>query len=1068
MATLGVQRNSTSQKGVRLTSRGFPSLFRADSDDETSSDSGGEREQNAQPSRLPLNEVITHTPKTLATLLDLLLPRLQPSADVKSVSLRDQKSLMNALVGELASQFSVIQHQIDDPFLNPQQNKDLHRRVVVRVCEIIEELYQQFLAKTAAVDSGAVFSAAANLSRVRAQLTLEANKRLNIPLIRRQVLTQIRGALPSIRVDSSSGHVTRRIRQQRLPPIPKQESKRRVIIKDLNDLHLDEPLDRKRAGGDVRMESGAVRKRIHKLQSRVPRPPSVEEDTPFVVEDEYSRPEIETSQSTIKQPPSPSKLRRVSSLPELWGAFLLCDLGLTSRPDRPSNKSGEQALLGLQRLPSVENFTDFRLSGNEVSSSTESKQLGEYTVQDLSKDLQSLCQPSSGNEIGVDELYPLLQAHGHGLSSRGCQRLAQYDAQQRREREGGCEEDTVSTSTESRIPSVSTPQQLIYLDVDHAVRGSSYHPSMDVESRPSLSRSSTQAPPEQSQLLSDFGGSFGGNSFRGHSYVGSSLGGSNLEQSGLRLVDTTEMLIRSPGGSQPEASAVMMNAEEFAEVDFVEADFEENASTGFPVAGFERLEDGEVSPQLPSPVPQPAVVTTRLEGVGVVRTTDVRVSERTLLNDLKLKPYGPIYNQLTGELDSSMIAELDSNLHEGQELKEIYEEIMKTLPTKHLEFTSEPTLQPAIATPVDLSRILASDTLHHRRSRRVINKSLYRPIPHPWGSEVSRTDWEKSNQYQGPEYGIKPGGGVPLVPQSSKVPHPYTTWANTWSSTINTDDYFKYVSRTESDYLRLVYHLYDSEGSDSEEEEEAKLKREHLEQQHRKLLAQEARRRQRYSAKSRYEAGLWNVNTVTMGGLGGDPDASSDEEPEIPIADHEQMSLSPEEGQKRLCELWRRLHFPESLQVDMAIKYSNPQKSSQFITVLGLWDKVACVIENREKLLSDLENFEREASDPTRFFSKGTRGSAVSRLSEAKTRDSLHKRLDSVDKQVSRIVHKLRSKYGDTVTYKGRCYQDKMSSDRTEMLYWLQQQRRADVLQLQPAVLSLPQPMVTVPLDNAI
>ncbi len=35
-----------------------------------------------------------------------------------------------------------------------------------------------------------------------------------------------------------------------------------------------------------------------------------------------------------------------------------------------------------------------------------------------------------------------------------------------------------------------------------------------------------------------------------------------------------------------------------------------------------------------------------------------------------------------------MIAELDSNLHEGQELREIYEEIMKTLPTKHLEFTS--------------------------------------------------------------------------------------------------------------------------------------------------------------------------------------------------------------------------------------------------------------------------------------------------------------------------------------------------------------------------------------------
>ncbi len=75
--------------------------------------------------------------------------------------------------------------------------------------------------------------------------------------------------------------------------------------------------------------------------------------TPPVSDDEYSRPG--TSQSTtIKQPPSPPKvlsvcvsigfyhnydgyvivqLRRVSSLPELWGAFLLCDLGLTSRPD---------------------------------------------------------------------------------------------------------------------------------------------------------------------------------------------------------------------------------------------------------------------------------------------------------------------------------------------------------------------------------------------------------------------------------------------------------------------------------------------------------------------------------------------------------------------------------------------------------------------------------------------------------------------------------------------------------------------------------------------------------------
>ena len=42
-----------------------------------------------------------------------------------------------------------------------------------------------------------------------------------------------------------------------------------------------------------------------------------------------------------------------------------------------------------------------------------------------------------------------------------------------------------------------------------------------------------------------------------------------------------------------------------------------------------------------------------------------------------------------------------------------------------------------------------------------------------------------------------------------------------------------------------------------------------------------------------------------------------------------------------------------------------------YIQVLDLWEKVTRFIEDREKLLSDLENFEREASDPTRFFSKG-------------------------------------------------------------------------------------------------
>ena len=40
----------------------------------------------------------------------------------------------------------------------------------------------------------------------------------------------------------------------------------------------------------------------------------------------------------------------------------------------------------------------------------------------------------------------------------------------------------------------------------------------------------------------------------------------------------------------------------------------------------------------------------------------------------------------------------------------------------------------------------------------------------------------------------------------------------------------------------------------------------------------EERKRQRYRAKSLYQSGMWNIQTVTMGGLGEDPEESSSEE----------------------------------------------------------------------------------------------------------------------------------------------------------------------------------------------
>ena len=59
----------------------------------------------------------------------------------------------------------------------------------------------------------------------------------------------------------------------------------------------------------------------------------------------------------------------------------------------------------------------------------------------------------------------------------------------------------------------------------------------------------------------------------------------------------------------------------------------------------------EEEEEIPMTQPQPVFITTRINEKEVVRTNDIRVSERTPLTELRLKPFSPIYNELTGEVN---------------------------------------------------------------------------------------------------------------------------------------------------------------------------------------------------------------------------------------------------------------------------------------------------------------------------------------------------------------------------------------------------------------------------------
>lgn len=84
-----------------------------------------------------------------------------------------------------------------------------------------------------------------------------------------------------------------------------------------------------------------------------------------------------------------------------------------------------------------------------------------------------------------------------------------------------------------------------------------------------------------------------------------------------------------------------------------------------------------------------------------IRLSDVRVSNRVLRYNITIKPFGPLYNDIHGEveknifliffnfnfqIDSMMVQHLDRNLYIGGEVKEVYDELIKTISEDHLRF----------------------------------------------------------------------------------------------------------------------------------------------------------------------------------------------------------------------------------------------------------------------------------------------------------------------------------------------------------------------------------------------
>ncbi|KAI4897831.1 hypothetical protein NFI96_027476, partial [Prochilodus magdalenae] len=329
--------------------------------------------------------------------------------------------------------------------------------------------------------------------------------------------------------------------------------------------------------------------------------------------------------------------------------------------------------------------------------------------------------------------------------------------------------------------------------------------------------------------------------------------------------------------------------------------------------------------------PQSEVESVNVSASGIARIAVARVTDRVLPETASVSMYPPVYNDLTGEIEPSSVTWLDRNLFGGAEIKEVYNELSKNLSDEYLHFDEDPMIEPAPSN----AKLLHGLKWNHEK--KLMNPSLKMPKP----NGISHSG------HLGFSYFTKSRKRMELAAHRQRpvdtTSRAYAAWHQWWRSNLSLDDYLNYISNQGSDYLSVVFHLYDSDDSDEEEEKRkmSDLQRQKIREQREKMDALKMQ-------KEAYQSGLWNVNTVLMGGLWKEPlpdgnlivivdkdmiycvsevarsdkeiqQMGTEEDPSVPNAG----SVDGEQVQARLERIWTILCLPETQRIDMAIKYSS-------------------------------------------------------------------------------------------------------------------------------------------------
>ncbi|XP_053319631.1 coiled-coil domain-containing protein 87 [Spea bombifrons] len=416
--------------------------------------------------------------------------------------------------------------------------------------------------------------------------------------------------------------------------------------------------------------------------------------------------------------------------------------------------------------------------------------------------------------------------------------------------------------------------------------------------------------------------------------------------------------------------------------------------------------------------PQADFVDVKIPKKPLMRRADVQTSDRIYTDFTEMPIYPPVYNDFSNEVEAASVFRMDTNLYIGQELQEVYKELTRNIPSDHLKFDQDAVIEP-YATKVDFSKCISSSTLTRKKNQRVINKEL---------DSLALSDELDSREQP-----------VPFDKEASRI---CKSWLH-WKSIANSEDYMNYLSTQDLDFLKVIYHLYNSDSEDEEAMNTALRKKKEERKRERDKKIAELR-----AEKQNYTPGMWNINSVMLGGLGIDPDLPDTEHDiQETLEFQKRTSVSQELLQKRINAVWNTLHVPEGMRLDMAIKYSSTEYQDLLPEAIEMWEQAVKHIQKREQILAKLEMFERTASDPNRFFQRGHDGTSIARINESTIRRKFHTQLTKIEQEIPKVLQVIKKKFNDTVTFEGRPYAEKMQRDKVEMLYWLQQDRRKDLME---------------------